>query len=65
MAKEISYSEAIVEIEAILSKINASDLDVDKLSEMVVRANELLELCKAKLTKAQKEVSKINKPKEA
>lgn len=65
MSKEISYTEAIVEIETILSKINASDLDVDKLSEMVVRANELLDLCKSKLTKAQQEVSKINKPKEA
>lgn len=61
MAKiELSYNEAIIEIEKILEKINSSELDVDNLSEMVSRANELLDLCKKKLLKAQDEVAKIN-----
>lgn len=59
MNKDISYNEAVVEIEKILAKINSAELDVDHLSEMVTRANELLEVCKSKLLKAQKEVSKI------
>lgn len=54
--KELSYSEAMAEIEKIVRAINDNELDVDSLGRQVARATELIELCKAKLEKAQLEI---------
>ena len=59
--KEISYNEAIREVETILEKLNNEELDVDKLGEEVKRAAELIGLCKEKLRKAEAEVAKVIK----
>lgn len=59
MKKEISYSEAINEIEEILAKLAADNVDVDSLSMHVKRASELITLCKKKLRKAEEDVAKI------
>ena len=57
--KQISYSEAIAEVEEILAKLNNEELDVDKLAEQVKRAGELIGLCKEKLRKAEEDVAKV------
>ncbi len=57
--KKLSYNESLSEIEEILQKIENDDLDVDKLSENVLRATELLKLCKQKLTKTESDIEKI------
>ena len=57
--KEIGYSEAVREVEAILEKLNNEELDVDKLAEEVKRAAELIGLCKEKLRQAEEEVAKV------
>lgn len=57
--KELSYNQAVEELEVIIAKLNDENVDVDRLSEYVKRATELVELCKTKLTKAEKEVSKL------
>lgn len=54
--KELSYSEAMAEIEKIVRAINENELDVDSLGRQVARATELIALCKAKLEKAQLEI---------
>ena len=59
--KEVSYNEAIQEVEAILEKLNNEELDVDQLGAQVKRAAELIELCKKKLRKAEDEVAKVIK----
>ena len=59
--KEISYNEAIREVETILEKLNNEELDVDKLAEEVKRAAELIGLSKEKLRKAEDEVAKVIK----
>jgi len=60
MAKqEISYKEAVTEIEKILSKIEEGDLDVDELTKNVKRVTELIKICKEKLSKTESEVTKI------
>lgn len=56
--KEISYAEAVAEIEKIIAQMSSSELDVDKLGSYVERATELLTLCKGKLLKAQQQVEK-------
>ncbi|MBQ8779200.1 MAG: exodeoxyribonuclease VII small subunit [Alistipes sp.] len=48
--KELTYSEAIAEIEQILARLKSEQTDVDKLSAEVKRATELIAQCKARLT---------------
>lgn len=59
--KEISYSQAINEVEGILSKIDNQELDVDELAGQLKRVSELIKICKKKLFTAEKEVEKILK----
>ena len=56
--KEISYAEALAEIEKILARLRSEDMDVDSLSAEVKRATELIARCKAKLRKTEEEVTK-------
>lgn len=55
----ITYSEAIAQIEAILRKFQGEDMDIDTLAAEVKRATELIEMCRARLAKAEKEVEKV------
>ncbi len=57
--KELSYKEAIVEIEEILQIIESGEPDVDDLSNKLKRANELIRFCKEKLHKAEKDIKKL------
>ena len=59
--KKVTYSEAILEIEAILEKIENEELDVDELAEKVKRVSTLLKICKTKLTKTNEQVEQILK----
>ena len=56
--KEISYNDAIREVEAILAKLNNDSLDVDQLSAHVARAVELIGLCREKLRRAEEDVAR-------
>ncbi|MBQ5634785.1 MAG: exodeoxyribonuclease VII small subunit [Alistipes sp.] len=58
-SNEISYEEAMAEVEQILSELQQEAVNVDTLSERVKRASELITLCRAKLRKAEGEVTKI------
>ncbi len=57
--KEFLFSEAIVEIEDILRKIESGELDVDKLSVEVKRASELIRQCQKKLRATEEEINSI------
>ncbi|NTW26038.1 MAG: exodeoxyribonuclease VII small subunit [Lentimicrobium sp.] len=61
MSKNISYAEAIVELEAIVGEIENATIGVDELSEKVKRAAELIKFCRSKLTSTEKEVGSILK----
>ncbi|MBR4850046.1 MAG: exodeoxyribonuclease VII small subunit [Alistipes sp.] len=56
---ELSYKEAITEIEAILRSLREEQNSVDTLAERVARATELIALCRAKLRKAEEDVNKV------
>ena len=56
---EMSYKEAMQEIEAILRSLREEQNSVDTLSERVARATELIALCREKLRKAESNVNKI------
>jgi exodeoxyribonuclease VII small subunit len=57
--KEISYSEAVIEIEEILQQLENEELDIDILSEKVKKVSSLLKICKKKLHQTEDEVQKI------
>ena len=57
--KKITYAEAIAEVEQILNEIRSGGMDVDKLSDAVRRANELIGECRRILTKTEVEVEQL------
>ena len=59
--KEKTYSQAIEELEKIVSEIENEDISVDELSEKVKRAAGLIRICKAVLHKTEEEVEAILK----
>lgn len=56
---EISYSEAIAQVESIIAKLNTDNFDVDTLASEVKKATELIALCKQKLSKAEQDVETV------
>lgn len=57
--KELTYAEAMAEVERILARFRDEEMDVDSLAAEVKRATQLIAGCKARLRKAEEEVSKI------
>lgn len=57
--KELTYSEAMSEIESILERMNESEPDVDTLSQDVRRAGELIKMCRSRLRKTESEIAAI------
>ena len=57
--REISYSEAMAEVEQILASLGDGAINIDTLSERVKRASELISLCRARLRKAEDEVTAL------
>jgi len=59
MAQEINYEKALLELETIARKMESGECDIDDLSSQLKRAQELIKLCKDKLTKADEEIKKV------
>ncbi len=60
MAKtEIPYTEAMAEIEKIMTKLRGENIDIDTLTAEVKRASELIEMCKQRLRTTEEEVRKL------
>lgn len=57
--KQPAYREAVREIETLLTEIEEDETDIDQLSGKVKRVAYLIELCRSKLTKTEKEVEQI------
>lgn len=57
--KEIPYTEAMAEIEKIMSKLRGENIDIDTLTAEVKRASELIEMCKQRLRTTEEEVRKL------
>ena len=57
--KELSYSEAMIEVEKIIKKLNNDELDIDTISVDIKRATELIKLCKSKLKKSEAEITEL------
>ncbi len=56
---ELTYNEAVAELEAIVAKLRGDNCDVDALTAMTRRAAELLASCRARLTATDTELRAI------
>lgn len=59
--KKIKYEDAIHELETIVNKMDSGELDVDSMTDQLKRAQELIKLCKTRLTETDKEINKLLK----
>ncbi len=59
--EEQNYTEAIEELENIVTEIENEDIPVDELSAKVKRAAELIHICKTVLYKTEEEVNAVLK----
>ena len=59
MEKDLKYEAAFAELQTIVRKMENDELDIDQMSEQLKRAQELIKLCKDKLTKPDEEIKKI------
>ncbi|MBQ8990706.1 MAG: exodeoxyribonuclease VII small subunit [Prevotella sp.] len=59
MSKEMKYEAALAELQAIVRKMENDELDIDQMSDQLKHAQELIKLCKDKLTKTDEEIKKI------
>ncbi|MBO4810272.1 MAG: exodeoxyribonuclease VII small subunit [Prevotella sp.] len=59
MNKEPKYEEAYAELQAIVHRMENDELDIDQMTEQLKRAQQLIKLCRDKLTKTDEEIKKI------
>jgi exodeoxyribonuclease VII small subunit len=57
--QEISYVDALAELERILDELDGDEVDVDVLGARVRRASELLRLCRDRIAGARFEVEQV------
>ena len=59
MNENMKYEAAMAELQSIVRKMENDELDIDQMAEQLKRAQELIKLCKDKLTKTDAEIKKI------
>ena len=59
MKEDVKYEAAMAELQSIVHKMENDELDIDQMAEQLKRAQELIKLCKDKLTKTDAEIKKI------
>lgn len=57
--KEMTYSQAIGELENIVKMMQSENCSIDNLSKYTSRSLELLKICKSKLLATDEELKKI------
>jgi exodeoxyribonuclease VII small subunit len=56
---ELSYGDAMDELESILAELERDDVDIDHLAERVARAAALIELCRGRIESARLDVTRL------
>lgn len=57
--KAIQYEDAIRQLEDIVNKLENNELDIDEMPAELKKAQQLLRLCRDRLTKTDEEIRKI------
>lgn len=59
MSDDLSYADAIAELESIVATLERDELDVDVLATRVARAAELIQLCRDRIGGTRIEVERL------
>ena len=59
MAKETKYEMAISHLEEIVERLENNQLGIDEMTAQLKKAQQLIKLCKDRLTKTDEEIQKI------
>ena len=59
MKEELKYEQAYQELQTIVRKMENDELDIDQMAEQIKHAQQLIKLCKDKLTKTEEDIKKI------
>lgn len=59
MDKNTTYENAVKELEQIVYNMENGEPDIDTLGQQLKKAQQLIKLCKDKLTKTDSEIKKI------
>lgn len=54
------YEAALAQLEAIVRKMENNEFDIDELAVQLKTAQQLIKLCKDRLTQTEAEISKVN-----
>mgnify|MGYP002525375225 CR=1 FL=1 len=57
--EQLKYEAAFQELQTIVHKMENDELDIDQMTTQLRRAQQLISLCKEKLTKTDEEIKKI------
>lgn len=60
MKKKLSYQSAYEELQSICNQLESEEVDVDQITDLVKRANELVKYCQDRLRGIEKDLSKVN-----
>lgn len=55
----MNYDEAVQQLESIVQRMENDELDIDELTTELKKAQQLIKMCKAKLTKVDEDIKKI------
>lgn len=55
----MKYEQAVAELEQIVAQMESGELNLDELSTKLKRAQELIKMCKDRLTKTDEEIRRI------
>ena len=61
MELQLTYEEALSELQGIVKKLENKEVKIDELTSTVARANQLVEYCQSKLQQTEAEIQKIVK----
>lgn len=59
MKADIKYEEAVSQLEAIVRQLEHDELDIDQMGKQLKKAQQLITLCRDKLTKTEAEINAI------
>ncbi len=59
MKENLTYTQAMKELEQIVAQLEDNSLDIDQLSEKVKKAQQLIAFCRERLTQTDEEVKKL------
>ena len=64
MKEEQKYEEALTQLEAIVTKMENNEYNIDEIAVQLKAAQRLIKFCKDKLTKTEEELLKVQSERE-